>query len=278
MTLVGKIFTMLIFIMSLVFMTFAVMVFATHKNWKEVAIAPTTGLKAQLTAAYEAKRGLEVELERLRTQLAEHQAARVQALATLQVSVTDATSRLEKTSADLAKLQADQSATVQALEVAEQNLEKTTTEVGQLRDNIVTVQQDRDNKLDRVVSLSDLNNQATAKLVQLEERKQQLISQVAAQKSVMEKFNITVNTPIEAIPPAIDGVVLAVSDKDLVEVSIGLDDGLREGHKLEIYRGNQYVGRMNVRKVTANRAVGEIDPKLKQGPVRKGDRVATNIR
>ena len=278
MTLVGKIFTMLIFIMSLVFMTFAVMVFATHKNWKEIAIEPTTGLKAQLTAAYEAKRGLEVELERLRTQLAEHEAARTQALATLQVSVLDATSRLEATSASLAKLQADQSATVQALEVAEQNLEKTTTEVGLLRDNIVTVQQDRDDKLARVVNLSDLNNQATAKLVQLEERKQQLISQVAAQKSVMEKFNITVNTPIEAIPPTIDGMILAVSDKDLVEVSIGLDDGLREGHKLEIYRGNQYVGRMNVRKVTANRAVGELDPKLKQGPVRKGDRVATNIR
>lgn len=278
MTLVGKIFTMLIFIMSLVFMTFSVMLFATHKNWKDIAVNPTTGLKAQLTQAYEAKRGLEVELERLRTQLAEHQAARTQALATLQVSVADATAKLETTSASLAKLQADQSQTVKALEIAEQNLEKTTTEVGLLRDNIVTVQQDRDDKLARVVNLSDLNNQATAKLAQLEERKQQLITQVASQKAVMEKFNITVNTPVEAIPPAVDGVVLAVSDKDLVEVSIGLDDGLREGHKLEAFRGNQYLGRLNVRKVTANRAVAEIDPKLKQGPIKTGDRVATNIR
>lgn len=36
MNLVGKIFTVLIFVMSLVFMTFAIMVYATQKNWKLV--------------------------------------------------------------------------------------------------------------------------------------------------------------------------------------------------------------------------------------------------
>lgn len=35
MNLVGKIFVLLIFIMSLVFMSTAVMVYATHRNWKE---------------------------------------------------------------------------------------------------------------------------------------------------------------------------------------------------------------------------------------------------
>ena len=278
MTLVGKIFTMLIFIMSLVFMTFAVMVFATHKNWKELVIDPTTGLKAQLTAAYEAKNALENELERLRTQLAEHEAARAQALATLQTSTANATKVLDDTVAQLTAKQAEATQAAEALKVAELNLEKTTTEVGLLRDNIVVVQQDRDDKLDNVVRLSDLNNEAQAKLTILEERKQQLINQVASQKAVMEKFNITVTTPVEEIPPAVDGIILALSDKGLVEISIGYDDGLREGHSLEISRGNQYVGRMHVRKVTANRAVGEIDPKLKQGPVRKGDRVDTNIR
>ena len=40
MTLVGKIFTVLIFVMSIVFMSFAVMTFATHKNWKEYVTNP----------------------------------------------------------------------------------------------------------------------------------------------------------------------------------------------------------------------------------------------
>ena len=40
MNLVGKIFTVLIFVMSLVFMSFAVVVYATHRNWKEVVERP----------------------------------------------------------------------------------------------------------------------------------------------------------------------------------------------------------------------------------------------
>ena len=34
MNLVGKIFVILVFVMSIAFMTFAVAIYATHKNWK----------------------------------------------------------------------------------------------------------------------------------------------------------------------------------------------------------------------------------------------------
>jgi len=80
MTLIGKIFTMLILVMSIVFMSFAVMVFATHKNWKEQALT----LKQQVQDAYTTNNALRGELENARLVLAEHQAARRQALATLQ--------------------------------------------------------------------------------------------------------------------------------------------------------------------------------------------------
>ncbi len=48
MNLVGKIFVVLIVFMSVVFMSFAVAVNATHKNWKNVVTAPDTGLEDQL--------------------------------------------------------------------------------------------------------------------------------------------------------------------------------------------------------------------------------------
>ena len=48
MNLVGKIFTVLIFVMSIFFMTMALMVYATHKNWRDVVLAKG-GLKEQLT-------------------------------------------------------------------------------------------------------------------------------------------------------------------------------------------------------------------------------------
>lgn len=284
MTLMGKIFTLLIFIMSLVFMSFAVMVFATHKNWKEAALNSDLsgnkklGLKPQLEQAYAQRRALENELEVYKTQLAEHQAARRQALAVLQTKVEEVMGELTRTQDQLNTLTTAHTAAVETLKVQETNLKKAETEVAGLRTDIVTIQQDRDDKFNRVVTLTDQIHQAQGKLIQLEERKQQLITQVAEQKKVMEKFNITVNTPLEAIPPEVDGVVTDVNmTTGLVEISVGLDDGLREGHTLEVYNGSKYLGRIVLRKVTPNRSVGEIDRKYLKGTIRKEDRVGTKI-
>jgi hypothetical protein len=285
MTLVGKIFTMLVFVMSLVFMSFAVMVFATHKNWKEAALANDVakstgqiGLKKQLEIAYASKRALEGELENLKTQLAEHQAARRQQLAALQTKVEQAATDLATTQAELARLQTAHTEAVAKLGVAEANLEKNITENAGLRTDIVTIQQDRDEKLSRVVSLADLVNQAQTKLTQLEERRQQLIAQVAFQKMTMEANGIDANGPLPvSLERPVDGVVTAVSEKNLIEISIGLDDGIREGVTLEVFRENKYLGKVIVRKVTANRSVAEIVPDFLQAPIRKGDRVASKI-
>lgn len=283
MTLVGKIFTVLIFVMSLVFMSFAVMVFATHTNWKEVALntTPTAnkplGLKKQLEDVYTAKRALEVELERFKTQLAEHQAARRAALATLQVKMEALAADLTSAQDELAKLTSAHTEAVQKLGVAEANMEKAINEVGQLRTDIVAITQDRDEKLQRAVALTDTVNQATLKLNQLEERKMQLLDQVAQQKKVMDTYGLTVTTPIESIPPKVDGMITAVSENDRVEISLGSDDGLRVGHKLEVFRGSEYLGKIVLSKVSANRAVGEVVKEFKKGPIRKGDKVATRI-
>lgn len=284
MTLVGKIFTVLIFIMSLVFMSFAVMVFATHKNWKEAALSKDVskatgqiGLRPQLEEAYAAKRALELELESMKTQLAEHQAARRMALAVLQ-------SKVEATSADLVamqgtldKLQSDHTEVVAKLAVAQATLEKTTADNSQLRTDIVAIQQDRDDKLARVVALADTANQAQTKLAQLEERRQQLLAQVAYQKMTLEQNGIDPDVVPVSLEKPVDGVVTAVSDKNLVEISIGLDDGIREGVSLEAFRNNKYLGKVTVRKVTANRSVAEIDPRFLQAPIQKGDRVASKL-
>ena len=48
--------------------------------------------------------------------------------------------------------------------------------------------------------------------------------------------------------------MLAVSAENLVEVSIGSDDGLRVGNKLEIYRGSHYLGRIEVMRLDVDRA------------------------
>ena len=48
MNLVGKIFVVVIAVFSVVFMSFSVAVYATHKSWKDEVMEPQTGLNAQL--------------------------------------------------------------------------------------------------------------------------------------------------------------------------------------------------------------------------------------
>jgi hypothetical protein len=64
----------------------------------------------------------------------------------------------------------------------------------------------------------------------------------------------------------------------LIEITIGFDDGIRPGHTVEVYRGDRYLGRALILRADPDRAVGRIIPEYQQGQIQEGDRVATNFR
>ena len=74
----------------------------------------------------------------------------------------------------------------------------------------------------------------------------------------------------------------AVTGANLVEISLGEDDGLREGHDLEVYRirggRHSYVGRVKVVSVQPDRAVCKVDPNFRQSNIERQDRVKTKSR
>ena len=77
-------------------------------------------------------------------------------------------------------------------------------------------------------------------------------------------------------PPALDGRVIAIQ-KDLLQISLGQDDGLRIGHQLDVYRGALYLGRVQIRETQPSSAVCEIIPEYQKGQIRKDDNVITNL-
>ena len=81
--------------------------------------------------------------------------------------------------------------------------------------------------------------------------------------------------------PNLDGVIVAVTRPDLVEVSLGLDDGLKQGHKLEVYRvmgaAQSYVGRIYVVSASFDRAACKVDPNFLKSPIQRGDRVKSRL-
>ena len=71
----------------------------------------------------------------------------------------------------------------------------------------------------------------------------------------------------------VTGVVRAVTKTDLIEVSLGSDDGLKAGHVIQIFRGKTYLGQATIRKTSPDLAVGQLSWPC--GKIQKGDRVTT---
>ena len=287
MNFVGKILILLILVMSLVFMSFAVAVYSTHQNWRETVertpeLASKTGkpvgLKHQLEAANTRNEELQERYDTLATDLKHEREANLKVqgkLAEDVESLTKLRSSLERERDDLRKTKAT---AVAAYEVAQNNLTKLTTEVVNLRQEVRDIQKDRDKQFETVVGLTDQIHQAQGEIKRLEERRMQLAEQVAAQKKVLTANNLTQYTPVDHIPPSIRGKVVAVSGSNLVEVDLGSDDGLRIGHTLDIFRGNQYLGRVEILTTRTDKSVGRVLPDYKKGVIQEGDNVATRLK
>lgn len=285
MTLLGKIFTMLILVMSVLFMGFAIAVYSTHRNWDKVVNNPTPnaaageqlGLKQQVEQQKLANEELRRELEKAKAALAEEQAARRHVLGNLYSRLDQTNGELAAKEKQLADLQAFKSEAMGTLTTNQNTLASLTKEVEGLRDEIRTAEEDRNAQFTKVVTLTDQINRTQGLFDRLEEKRTQLALQITKMKGVMDKLGIDLNTPTDNIPPRVDGWVIAVGSSDLIEISLGSDDGLRKGHKLDVYRNGQYLGRVEVMDTQPDRAVASVMKEYRRGIIKKDDRVSTKL-
>ena len=276
MTLVGKIFTVLVFIMSVSFMMLAVTVFATHRNWRDMVITGG-GLKEQLETLSKTNAQLRLEIVRGQDSLALEQAARRFALAAGQARLETLDSALDARVKAHTDLQAAHDVAVNSLDRNLNFLESLTKENEGLRLEIRAAQETRDDFFNQVVTLTDDVNRLEGTSQTLQETNSMLLVENGKMAKVMRLHEIDIHTDVVGIAPRVDGIVTAVSDKNLIEISIGSDDGLRKHHLMEVYRKNSYVGRVEIVKVEPDRAVAKIIPEFRRGIIKKGDRVATKL-
>jgi uncharacterized protein YlxW (UPF0749 family) len=274
MNLLGKVFTVLIFIMSLVFMSFAVAVFATHTNWKDKAV---NTLKPELNKAQQVNQDLQAEIEQLKNALAKERAARVNVLAALETKLLQLQQQLTLKEEEATKLEAALQVLTETNDSTQDTLTALTNEVETLRAEIKTTIQDRDAQFEAVVALTDQLNQARGEQSRIAERNEQLIAQNAAMENILDKNGLTPETPVSHIPPRLNGMILEASGGDLLEVSLGSDDGLKKGHQLEVFRGPQYLGRVEVVSTKPDVAVTRILKPYHRAPIKRGDSVRTKV-
>lgn len=276
MTLLGKFLAMLIFILSAAFMVLALAVNASHRNWRDVVLDPSTGLKRQVEVAKTTNDQLRADRERTQAALDREQAARRTALAALQTQLDQIEQVLRQSESTVQQLEAKNTELAQLDRSRAEELQRLTEETRTLREQIRSEQEDRDTLFAETLQMTDQMNRLRGIVQQQSERNSQLMAQVSRYREVVDLRGIDIDEPLDGAPPERNGTVLVVDrPTDLVEVSIGYDDGLRDGHLLDVTRSGRYVGRLRIRRTEPNRAVAEILKDYHQGSIQEGDRVDT---
>lgn len=272
MNFLGKAFTVIILVMSIVFMSFSIMVFATHRNWKVTAAA----LEAKLQQQVARNGALEKEQNRTLESLAREQAARKTHVAVLATSA-------EMSKTDLAAITEQYGQLLQAntrLSAAHDDTVKDynrlTVEVKAVREELVRSRKDRDDSYFASVKAIDEVNALRTQFDILALRHEQLSSDAAHMRTVLDLNGLKPTDDIAGIPPSVFGEVLA-SDNNYIEISLGSDDGIKSGHHIEVYRDNLYLGRALIKTTAPDRAVAQVLIEFRKGVIRKGDRVRTKL-
>lgn len=282
MNLVGKIFIVLIFVMSVLFMGFAVAIYASHTNWKTEVDAPETGLKAQLDKEKSKSGQLASERDRLAQQRDSEELAKRDVMSKLQTETQILEEQRDEATKQLTLLNQDVRQATAVLGDNHKTLAALRQEVDKLRAEIRQEQQEKDNAFSKVVELTDQLHNLANELKTLQVRNNDLAEDYAGALEVLRKHDLSEHPAIYADEAAkVDGLVLAVRNTGLIEVSIGKDDGLLSGHTLEVYRigdMNTYLGKVEVTQVEPDKAACKILPEFRKGTIQKGDRVASKLK
>ncbi|MGI9447862.1 MAG: hypothetical protein ACR2NI_09450 [Pirellulales bacterium] len=268
----GKIFVFAVMVMSVVFMSFAIAIFSSHTNWQK----ESERLQTELEQAVAERAAKESELSTLIDQNAASEKDQEQVVKKLETALQQKNTELadlkKKREAELSNLDKD----IAELSEAKDERDAADELVGKLREEIHGLQDKLKKSVNDGASLASELHQSESELAMTTERKKQLEEQVANAREVLQQNGLSLKRP-EIVIPVVGGVVTAIAN-DLAEVSIGSDDGLQAGHELEVFRADEYLGRLRVVSVKPDRAVVRVLKDFARGIVQRGDRVATRLK
>jgi hypothetical protein len=281
--------------MSLVFMGFAVAVYSTHKNWKEVIMLDKTaaatagkpvGLVTQLADVREERKQIEDKYLALQTEMKQETKLRDARLQVLESEKEILTKQVADKAQEIETVTADKKVTSAAIEALTQEAGKKNQEIAALTDDIDKKRGDIQTLYQQVLESTDKLAQAQAALDKANNQNKIFVAQITELKGALERLgyaNTAIASRIAAPPPTVQGVVRAATADGLVEVSLGSDDGLMRGHTMEVYRegptpnATKYLGRIEILSTKADVSVGKVIPQYRRGNIEKDDRVATRL-
>jgi len=277
MTLLGKIFTLLVLLLSVIFFIVSLIANASHLDHKKKVTQYQSDVKRLETSVDELKK----QIEQQKTSLAQEQLSRKSALAALQTQYDSAQKSLAEANTELQQLTSTLTIQTQKLAEASDRVTSLTTLNNSFKAEIDKTITDRNAQRKLVITLSDKLNTLQSVEVDLRGEMARLQNDATlfqarseAAESSLKEYGIT---DFEDVPPAdLKGQILAVNSSKQVVISLGRDDGLREGHKLEVYNSSRYLGQIQIKSIKDDQAIGVI--MISKGFIQAGDKVAAKIK
>jgi hypothetical protein len=273
MSLLGKILTVGILIASLFLMFFGMTVYGLHRNWK----ADYDALNTQLTAARSEINSLTSKYEDQITQLNSQFEASQQEVRKLETARVEVLGQNQQIQAEVDDLRRERANAVATVAATEENNSTLMQEVVGLRQETQEAQQARDAAFAKTLAATSDLHIVAGQLQTVRERSEQLLSQLAKALGSLRDHGI--DPDAEAIA-RVRGEISATRRAEggqLIEITIGFDDGIRPGHTVEVFRGDRYLGRAEILRADPDRSVARILREFQQGPIQQGDDVATKL-
>ena len=274
MNLVGKIFVVLILVMSLVFMSFAMVIYATHTNWKTKAETADKSLKNVEDQLKKAEAEWKTDKKALDEKIDE-QAETIRAYVTeerrLKNDITEQKEQLNLLNAQTRSLS-------ESVSQAHESLGKSQAEVETLSNKLLDSQRNWASAHARYIEQTDKANTLAVQLAKFRSVGAQLAKDYGDAVAVLRMHKLKPDPILYAGPPkGIQGTVTEVGPNGWVEISIGEDSGILVGHKLDIVRNvegrSSYIARIKVERTEPDRAAASIIPESRRGYVQREDGV-----
>lgn len=277
MNLVGKIFVSLIAIMSIVFFSLTLVLYAQHKNWKEDSSAK----QEQITKLQKDQSTLSAQKKALETQIETDRVAYEQTISALR----DVEQELKIQNDQLTEKEKDMERDLQQrLDVIAANnatIKDYQVNIETITKDLAAAQEQRAGYLQNLADAINRMHELAAIRGDLEQKNLELTQEFDKAKAVLNMNGLEPNPELydKTLPFQVKGKIQAVQEgpRGLIMITLGSDDGLKRGHQLEVARDSSYLGKIEVVTVEPHRAVCRVLPEFRQGTMKEGDDVASKF-
>lgn len=275
MKLLGNIITALICLTSFGFFFISLIVVASHANWKKIAIDN----KRVAENLDRQRRTAEENVVRNQTQINKLRLAAAYQIALLNSTATQATSERDAERKRATNAQSDLTVTTQNLRASQESLKKKTSDNEELRKQVISTKEEVATQAAKIAKLQSELEQTVLLANRLKALNQKHRDEFHELNQVAMSKNFDRHTLKTEIPPNLRGRVTSIStaQKGVFSLSFGEDDGLRNGHVVDVTRNGRHIGTARVIQADANASTAKFLPGMQNERTQLNDRVTTEL-